>query len=523
MTSPVSPPSDTAPLTALPKDEQYRILLAASARGDGVDAVCDFGELVFGYVAQPHHRAWIGEHLENPRVGIVSPPESAKTTWMTIITMAWGIGKQPWTTNAIGSAGDDAAEDMAKAVADTIELNPAWKLVFPSVVPDKGRGWSNDGYNVRDTTYSEEQWAQLRAGQKDATLTAGGVGSVRFNGLRVTGRMILDDIHDRKSKDSDTICYQTVAFVKDTAEPRVTETGSLAIIQTRWSPKDVINYAQNLKRPDGTPLYKVFYHPALDAEGESYWPAQWSKERLADTRIKVGEIDFQLIYLGNETAMQGQILKREALHYFPAAAILHTWTHFGGVDFAMKLQELMARQEREHSRYAYAILAQSTVGLVLVELYVALISMGEAENDFFTISNLWRPVRVGLEVNAQNRMYWNNLIRRKIEQGYHWLNVVPVNTSRNMGYRMNEMEPDFRLGAIQISDAAKPGLAEFETEWLGFGIRGVRNDTLSAVHLARQVAYHLLPREGQEEKRAKKGLHQRPHLSTFEAIEKAYA
>src|SRR6185503_19303515 len=123
--------------------------LIASARGEGVEAVCDFGEYVFGLIAAAHHRQWIAEWLEHSRVAVQAPPESAKTTWAEIF-VAWWIGKYPTTTNAIASAGDDAAEDMARVVADTIEYNPRWHNVFQNVVPYKERGWSSGGYNVRD-------------------------------------------------------------------------------------------------------------------------------------------------------------------------------------------------------------------------------------------------------------------------------------------------------------------------------------------------------------------------------------
>lgn len=488
--------------------------------GTDLESVIAFGRYVFGKKAAKHHREWLEEALSGDRVAIQAPPESAKTTWMTIILMCWWIGKHPKDRNAIGSSGDDAASDMAQAVADTIENNPRWLDCFPTIVPYKEKGWSKDGYNVRDTSVSLEEWSRVNAGVKENTLTAGGVGSKRFNGIRITGLFVLDDIHDQHSMESDTTCRQTVDFVKNTAEPRVTKTGKLVIPQTRWNPKDVIAYARDLVRQNGTHLYKVFFHPALDEQGNSYWPEEWPEERLADTRIKVTEIVFQLVYMGNEQATQGQILKREALHWFPVAAILHTWTHYGGVDFAQKLQELTTREEARHSRFAYAMLAHSGTSLCLIDGYVGLIAMGESENVFFDLSGIYHPVRVGIEVNAQNRGYYNNLVRRKIEDGYSWLNLMPIQTTTNMGIRMSEMEPDFRLGAIQVSDGAKPFLAEFLAEWLGFGNKGVRDDTLSATHLARAAAYNLLPRENEQDRKERL---LKKTVNKMAIIDKAYA
>jgi len=152
-----------------------------AARGDGVDAVVAFGALVFGKIASRQHRTWIENDLTFNRVCTTAPPGSAKTTWQ-IILMTWWIAKHPFTTNAIASAGEDAADDMTKAIADTIETNPRFKLVFPHIVPDKPKGWSSVGYNVRDMRLSDDDWNRQRSGDKNDTLVGGGVGSSRFNG-----------------------------------------------------------------------------------------------------------------------------------------------------------------------------------------------------------------------------------------------------------------------------------------------------------------------------------------------------
>ena len=489
-----------------------------TARGEGVEAVCAFGEYVFGLKAAAHHRLWLTEEEESDRVCIQAPPSSAKTTWITIIKTCWFIAKYPLLTSGIGSASDDAADDMTKAIAETIERNPRFREVFPHIVPHKERGWSSDGYNVRNDTYSLEEWELKRAGDKNPTLAGGGVGSSRFNGFRCTGRFVLDDMHDRKSKHSDTACKEVVDFVKDTVESRVEQGKMLVIVQTRWNPKDVVNYCESLVRDDGSRVYRVFKHPAITESGESYWPTMRPIEKLLDIKLSSGNVDFELIYQGNETAMQGQVLKREALHWFKSTAILHTWTHYGGVDFAQKLQELSPRAEAKHSRFAYAILAHTESFLVLVDGYVGLIAMGESENTFFSLSDVYRPVRVGIETNAQNRQYFNNLVRRKIASGYDWLNLMPITTTKDMGTRMSDTEPDFRLGAIQVSDAAKPFLTEFLDEWLSFGMTGKRDDTLSAVDLARRAAYHLLPHDTAESRKSTKRVEH-----PFAGIERAYA
>ena len=45
--------------------------------------------------------------------------------------------------------------------------------------------------------------------------------------------------------------------------------------------------------------YKVFEHPAIGKDGESYWPEAWPIERLERRRTEIGSIIFELVYQGN--------------------------------------------------------------------------------------------------------------------------------------------------------------------------------------------------------------------------------
>ena len=199
------PPEILAKLDALERIDMVQ-------SGEGVESVAAFGEYVFGVVPTKKHRQWIEEKLNNKRVARVSAPESAKTTW-AIVYRAWFIGKHPDTSNAFISATDTAAQKMAATVAGCIEFNPRWRQCFPNAVPDKEKGWSREGYWVWDTAYGDKgNWYKHIATQKDPTLIAGGVGSAVINGIRVTGGLDCDDMHDRRSKESDVDFADTITL-----------------------------------------------------------------------------------------------------------------------------------------------------------------------------------------------------------------------------------------------------------------------------------------------------------------------
>ena len=502
-------------LAASITDEQLLALddarLAVEARGRGPDALYAYALLVFNLRPAEHHKAWIEAIFHNSRVAITAPPESAKTTWGIILVSYW-MGRYPLATNLVVSSGEGLASDIAESVIYTIEFNDKWKLCFPSVVPDKSRGWSREGWWVRDTSLSDADWAKRIGARKDPSLAFGGVGSASVNGKRITGLAIADDLHDRKSRTSAAICKEVVDFVKDTFLRRVTVRGRTVFFQTRWNPLDSIGYLASVG-------VKVFTHPALLADGSSYWPDQWPVSRLEGERRLITDVEWKLVFMCDADAARGILLKLEALRDFPHLHIVAKWQRYIGVDFAQKLQELSPRDEAKHSHFALAVMAYTGTHLVLEDGYDDLIAMGEAEETFFTFAERIRPVRSAVEVNAQNRLYYNNLMRRKIERGLAWLSVVPITTTKNKGTRMSEMEPDFRNGAIMVSDAPLAFLKVFRDQWVGFGTDPL-NDTLDATYLVRLAAYNLLPRDTPDEQHRKR--YAKPSLTTSRAIESAY-
>lgn len=509
---------------------RHDLIEKARNRKLGVDSVAAFAEYTFGRVLTKHQRRWVKRKLRKRRAVITSPPESAKTTTAEIL-MCWWIGHFPLLSNAFVSATDTAALKMAGVVTNCIEFNQKYRDVFPNILPDTDRGWSREGYWVRDASFTLPEWREKIGDRKDPTLIACGIFAAVLNGIRVTGRLEADDIHDQTSKESETLCAQVVAKVKDVLLSRVTAGGYFCLQQTRWNPKDTVAYIKTLKLDDGRMMYEIFEHPAIDEAGESYWPEEWPLERLALKRKEIGEIAWELQYMGNDKAAQGQILKAAALHKIPAPtiAILKTWQHFLGVDFAQVLQQLTQKEEDQHSRFSIADLAYNGSSLCLAAGFVDLVTGGEAVNIFFDFANFWRPVRAGIEVNAQNRRFYNDLIAWKLEKGLYWLNLLEITTTKNMMIRMDEMEPDFRSGFITVSDATVKVsdevtyfLEQFEIEWLSFGKKGARNDTLSAAHLARRTAYNLIPHETPEQRAERLKAQQARTVSPFRAIENAY-
>lgn len=462
--------------------------LADDARGDGMDALRAFGRCVFDVDMPAHIETWFTEILGNLRVAITAPPESAKTTW-GVIFICWWIGRHPWQTNIIVSSAADSARIIAEKVIHVIEFSERWKLAFPTVVPDKDAGWSREGWSVKDTAMDPTRWARLTATRKEPTLLYGGVGSSIINGKRVSGILWMDDIHDRESKTSDTVCQDTVEFVQDTALARAKDEAHVVIVQTRWNPRDVIAYVKTL------PHFKVFEHPAIirtpGQPDQSYWPAQWPMERLLRKLAEVGSIIFELVYQGNDQAAQGSTLKGEWLLPYRITVTRH-FVRFFGIDFALKTESVTGTSTRDPDRFALAVIAHTGDMLVVEDGWAGRVGQGEAEEKIYQLADIYSPKMIYLETNAAGEAFYQTLIRRMLEQGKR-LPLVGQKASKNKGERLMEMQPDFEFGRVRVSDAQSEFLNLFRSEWLGFGQKRVHDDTLDAVYWAWRASGHLLP------------------------------
>ena len=156
----------------------------------------DYVELVHGWVPRPHQVAMfralqlLADHrLRSPEAsdcGVCDGAEACSADHATnklLVMMFPGAGKSDtmveyncWVigraslTNEIAQCGlvsfaDEVAQLRSVAVRDTIDANPAFRLVFPDCLPDKNKGGG------------QGEWFLKRrdAGKKDPTFRAAGI------------------------------------------------------------------------------------------------------------------------------------------------------------------------------------------------------------------------------------------------------------------------------------------------------------------------------------------------------------
>lgn len=291
------------------------------------------GMHIYRHIPTPFHWRWLDLALDQTtaRLLIIAPRDSAKTTWIASILLAWQIGNYPLATHVIGSVSDTQATERLKVIKLLIETDEQWQEAFPFIQPDYRRGWSEKGLHVWDSRFSYARWVKQVTQQgtiHTPTLTAAGVGSSSVIGKRITGLAVLDDLHDEKNCLTQLQRDRVWSWLMQTVVPTLTASGRMIVIGTRWQRDDVIG------RLKIKPEWTVDETSAEKPDGSSYWPERWPPERLQDRRREIGSAYFRAQYLNDPAGLAGQVFDAAWFDFLPVPLPALKWVILG-VDLAI--------------------------------------------------------------------------------------------------------------------------------------------------------------------------------------------
>lgn len=195
----------TVPMDEVRKEHLKQLAIIA-ASGETVEAFEAYYEGIHGNQLLPHLKNIIHERFEARKNGemfvLLGFRGSRKTTTLQITLKSWLHGLAPEKTGVTTGANDANAKLIAKSIAQIIESHPFFRLAFPHVVIYKERGWGAEGYFLRDSRLSVEEWTKQQAAVNDPSFIGGGYKSSEINGKHPTLYLSADDIHDIDSSGS---------------------------------------------------------------------------------------------------------------------------------------------------------------------------------------------------------------------------------------------------------------------------------------------------------------------------------
>lgn len=292
-----------------------------------------FGDYVFGYEAEPHHRQMVD--FMNARIDagengvILAPRGSSKTTWCNTINVSHRIAMNPNIRVGLFSQKDKKAEAMSAAIKFTLSENENFKSVFGDLrSPAK---WTDSEWFVKGSPWTSS---------KDRTMVAGGANSSSAVSKRFD-LLLMDDILDEGNTYTLDQREKIETWFWKSLKPTLYKGGSIIVIGTRWCEGDLYEKLIDANK------WPSLIIPALERDEEtgeekSYWPSVWPLDRLYKEREDVGWDNFACSYLNDISGLrEGTIFKREWWDnsYFDVLPHDRTYVFTIGIDLASSVRE----------------------------------------------------------------------------------------------------------------------------------------------------------------------------------------
>ena len=249
------------------------------------------------FIAGRHHKI-IAEKFERvargelKRLIINMAPRHTKSEFASFLFPAWMMGRDPRMKIIQATHTTELAVNFGRKVKNLIETDE-YKEVFPEValaVDSKASG----------------RWDTNRGGMYYAV----GVGS------NLAGRggdlVVIDDPHSEQTAMSNSGFDDAWEWYTGGPRQRLQPGGSIVLVQTRWSEKDMTG--QLLRSMAKDPLadqWEVVELPAIFDNDEPCWPEFWSIEDLTAVRASIPPAKWNAQYQQNPTGEENAIIPRE--------------------------------------------------------------------------------------------------------------------------------------------------------------------------------------------------------------------
>ena len=250
-----------------------------------------------GFIVGRHHKI-IAEKLERiasgdlKRLIVNMPPRHSKSEFASYLMPSWFLGRNPKLKIIQATMNTELAVRFGRKVRDLI-ADPVYHEVFPDT-------------DLKADSQAAGRWETGAGGE----YFAAGVGAA------MTGRgadlLIIDDPHSEQDALSSSAYDNTYEWYTSGPRQRLQPGGSIIIVQTRWSKKDLTG---RLLQAQGRDLmsdqWEVVEFPAIMPSGEPLWPEFWGKDELLKVKASLSLGKWNAQWQQNPVSEETAVIKRE--------------------------------------------------------------------------------------------------------------------------------------------------------------------------------------------------------------------
>jgi predicted phage terminase large subunit-like protein len=435
-------------------------------RGD----IGKYGEYVFGLAPARVHQLWnrvaddvINHRVPQNKVLFLAPPNTAKSTWNSLIRPTHYLGNHPDHNLLFFTSSDPMSNTFHRAIEAVFRDNEKYQKVFPDekVRPDRKRGWSSDGLYLMGTP----------AISKDGAYRSVGFGA-SVMGARAHGIIIDDPLNQEQAK-SEAEQRRAKEYSSQTVMRRLQPAeGWVIAVMTRFHENDLASHYIKLAEEDAgwivirTPLIAT-NDPEPDplgrATGELLWPEFLTERFTRNVQREMSIAEFNLIYQVDPTGMGGDIFESEAwfqglpLDFWstimPRCQILQFWD--------------MAFSEKKQTCFSVGITVavDPELNMYILHLIRKRLNTGDAEDEMVRIIRITKPLIVGIETDKFHQRVIYTLARNILDQVMCNIQLIRPEDDKIARARL----PAGRAQAGKVFiDKQAPWYRTFVSECLGF-------------------------------------------------------
>lgn len=394
------------------------------------------------------------------RLMVTMPPRHGKSELCSKYFPAWYLGTHPEDRIILTSYEADFAATWGQKVRDIFKEH---KDIY--------------GVNVNDRSAARNRWDI--SGHRGGMGTAGVGGPITGKGAEI---LIIDDpVKNAEQANSPTFREKAKEWYRSTAYTRLTPSGKVILIQTRWHEDDLGGWLLS----DSDDKWTIIDLPAIAVDdndaigrktGEALWPELWTYDKLMQRKHELGEYWFSAMYQQQPQPLEGGILKRAWLDYYDPkdptiqqVQLSNTITYTGW-DLAIS--------EKETADYT----CSCTLKVDVNTGHVYIVDWTREHIDFPTqqqmvpnIQRKWNAALIGIEDNAY---------QAALPQSLRGLRL-PLKTRTAIKDKVTKITSTYTLleqGMVHLP-IDHPLLGEFENEYAMFPT-GKHDDLLDATEMA---------------------------------------
>lgn len=244
------------------------------------------------YWPHQHHKKIIKkleavERGEIKRLMIFMPPQHGKSLTTSTLFPPWYMGRNPTKKVVFTSYGQQIANDFGYSVKNIL-FDPTYSAIFPELE------LSVDSKSKKDIKFKNGGYYYA----------VGAGGALTSKGADLI--LVDDPLKGRKDAQSDLIRKNLQAWYQSVLSTRLSPSGAIVIIQTRWHEDDLSGWLLS-REPE---KWEVISMPAIDSGGKALWPERYDIDWLLDQKANIGSWEFEALYQQRPTPIEGGLFKK---------------------------------------------------------------------------------------------------------------------------------------------------------------------------------------------------------------------